>query len=412
MVNANGSKNELEEEQIRWFVHRISFWTLVSLALGITTAFLYSVSGYSPSSLLGAFAILVTLLAAAFLAGTFFGLLFAFPNYERGNKVIDQHGEYFPNTKLSELADWLTKTIVGLALTQLAFIPHHIKIAARWFAEGIVGSAKSEYIGAATVISGVVGVFGLVLGFLSGFLLFRILLPRILRQTDGPGMRALGQIDQGESSRGKEETPRSGLPPSERKTFSVAAKVPFESLTNTDDMLRWAKAKIGIEEYPAACMAYERVLKIEPNNVGAIIQYVDVLGEFLDEHERAIELIENALTKSLTITKAQVLRLKRDRIFNLLWGNLDDAIRHAEEYIKDNGNNSRVLTHLIYACAGKYGEVVQDAEKNEMQAKITNTLQAIPPSSPWRSVMRQDVNTDELLEKLKDQKWFLNILGK
>jgi hypothetical protein len=410
MATRKEPREELGKRLLR-FVKGVRFWTILTIAVGIITAIFYASSTFSATSFCGRFAVLLAILAASFLVGAVVGLLFAFPNYESGTKTPNSGGTYRPSTKLAEVADWVTKTLVGLSLTQLAFIPRYIRVSSEWLGHGIVGSlAAPNAASAAAVIAGVTGVFGLFLGFLSGFLLFRVLLPSLLLQADADDRDLLlGKMDK-IKPRGPEETPVTDLNPADRKKVKAAAKVDFRSLTSTDDMLRWAKAKIGTKKYRAARMAYEQVLNREPNNVQAIIDYVDMLAERFDDHTRALEVIRNTLSKSTTITAEQALRLKRDEVFNLLWINLDEAIRCGEDYLKRN-QHTRVATHLIYAYAGKYVAGVDEAEKRRLEERIRSLLKQIPSDSHWRDVMREDINDDMLLRNLKGQEWFEKELG-
>lgn len=62
---------------------------------------------------------------------------------------------YAPSTSLEQVADWLTKIIVGVGLTQLNKIPRKLDSLASYIAMGMGGSA-SQAINVAEPIVGVI----------------------------------------------------------------------------------------------------------------------------------------------------------------------------------------------------------------------------------------------------------------
>lgn len=113
--------------------------------------------------------------------GFVFGLLFALPRYGRPegkstNTTTDQKALDI-NTNLLEIADWLTKIIVGLGLIELKQL--HIVIAqfSAYVSDGL-GSNSTQQFATAIIL------YFSVTGFLAGYLLTRLELNRLIRAAD------------------------------------------------------------------------------------------------------------------------------------------------------------------------------------------------------------------------------------
>jgi len=82
---------------------------------------------------------------------------------------------YLPSTDLEQIADWLTKILVGVGLTELSSVPDKVNRLGNYLKEGLGGSA--------TFAVGL-SVYFVLCGFLIGFLWTRLYLPRALRWSD------------------------------------------------------------------------------------------------------------------------------------------------------------------------------------------------------------------------------------
>jgi len=144
------------------------------------------------------------LLGSAALVGGFLGLLFGIPKSvsdpapmpippPAGNKdatsaetsrqlAAPQRLSYAVNTNLEQISDWLTKIIVGVALTQIPTIRGEFSRIADYFGSGFATCAldcKVGSVGAAVII-----IYGLSSGFLAGYLFTRMFLPGAFRRAD------------------------------------------------------------------------------------------------------------------------------------------------------------------------------------------------------------------------------------
>jgi hypothetical protein len=121
---------------------------------------------------------------AAWLCGALTGFLFGIPHARQqaqaskvqsaGKETNGSNGEgsedsrYSPSTSLEQIADWLTKIIVGVGLTQLNKIPNKLDLLAGYVAGGMGGDPGGKPFALAICIYYSVG------GFLFGFLWSRL----------------------------------------------------------------------------------------------------------------------------------------------------------------------------------------------------------------------------------------------
>lgn len=170
---------------------------LVGLALvGVAGVTFWSIAEGS----LRAFASGWLVLSGAALVGGILGLLFgipksisdpalaalsareAAPSDRSGSTPATFRRTYAVNTNLEQISDWLTKIIVGVGLTQLPQLKQTFGVMASGVgASFAVGSVQPA---AANVVAASIVIYGLIAGFLSGYLLTRIFLPGVLTRAD------------------------------------------------------------------------------------------------------------------------------------------------------------------------------------------------------------------------------------
>jgi len=133
----------------------------------------------------GAFGTGIAIGGGGLAVGAFLGLLFGVPRLLQ--QPPDQTGEssgngratnYQANTNLTEISDWLTKIIVGVSLIQLGTIRDQLLGLVAYLAPGMGGSSA-----AAPFVAGLLTSSSLI-GFLTGYLLARIYLPRVFNEAD------------------------------------------------------------------------------------------------------------------------------------------------------------------------------------------------------------------------------------
>lgn len=153
------------------------------------------------------FSVLLLVLAASTLCGGLLGFLFGIPRSLQGDALLkrdatvspgaedkgpSEHAEpvrkavtnadYIANTNLEQISDWLTKILVGVALTQVTTLETRLT--------SLVDAVTPAFnkVPAAPVFIGTLIIFGIVLGFLFGYLWTRLFLMGLLRQADRLGL--------------------------------------------------------------------------------------------------------------------------------------------------------------------------------------------------------------------------------
>jgi hypothetical protein len=135
----------------------------------------------------GELAMLVTL--AALAVGGIVGLLFGFPRLN-GTAQLDRSNDtpqspaqdsYTPSRNIEEIADWLTKIIVGVGLVEMRSIPGALQRASEWIALGFGTPNNSGSHPAPLVCMLIIAAF--VTGLIAAFLMTRFSLEWALEMT-------------------------------------------------------------------------------------------------------------------------------------------------------------------------------------------------------------------------------------
>lgn len=184
-------------------------WQILGILLLVTTAALtfYGWSVGSKPLLL----IEILLGTAALTVGGFFGFLFGMPRAVaevvngtggapvKGDTTSDtinssspaREIRYQPSTNLEQVSDWLTKILIGVGLVQLGSIGKGLAE----LGELVANSQKPPIVGA-SIVSQVVAIVFLVLGFLASFLWTRIYYGAIQSLADRDLLRRLRRVEE------------------------------------------------------------------------------------------------------------------------------------------------------------------------------------------------------------------------
>ncbi|MER6359946.1 hypothetical protein [Kitasatospora sp. NPDC001527] len=151
------------------------------LGAGLLGLVLFSLGRPHPWQALGGGLVVA---CAATLVGGALGFLFGVPRVRGGSGGStdagggEPHGSYAPNTNLEQVSDWLTKVLLGVGLTQLGSLGERLGRLGSTLAPALGGGAGTAPFAAALVLH------FLLLGFLAGWLLTRLALPRVLSDAD------------------------------------------------------------------------------------------------------------------------------------------------------------------------------------------------------------------------------------
>ncbi len=145
------------------------FCGLVGLAFIAVYGFQFGWSSETASVI----AVGVLISGAAFMAGAATGFLFAIPKIRQGADVV-----YAANTNLEQISDWLTKILVGVGLIQFREIGTALNTLGDNLAESLGGTSSADTMGLTICLYYATG------GFLTGYILTRLLLPAAFRSAD------------------------------------------------------------------------------------------------------------------------------------------------------------------------------------------------------------------------------------
>ncbi|SOB82682.1 hypothetical protein [Streptomyces sp. 1331.2] len=113
---------------------------------------------------------------ASTVLGGGLGFLFGVPRVRGGSG--EPQGSYAPNTNLEQVSDWLTKVLLGVGLTQIGSLGERLHELGAALAPVLGGGEAAVPFAAALVL------YFLVFGFLAGWLVTRLALPRVLNDAD------------------------------------------------------------------------------------------------------------------------------------------------------------------------------------------------------------------------------------
>lgn len=165
-----------------------SIWLCVGTFLGLLFVIIYAIS---TSLNIG----LLLLWCMAYLViGALLGFIFSVPKMISDTKspadtsaltdaakakanTVALKAKYQENTNLTQISDWLTKVLIGATLVQMKEIPKFIHKMAIIMGKGIVNpDAKGVPIDSATVVSAGIILFFMTWGFISGYLVMKLVL--------------------------------------------------------------------------------------------------------------------------------------------------------------------------------------------------------------------------------------------
>jgi hypothetical protein len=109
--------------------------------------------------------------SACMALGWLTGFLFGVPRVGTSAPTATDSASAHINTNLEQISDWLTKILVGVGLTQIAKLPHALAEVARHISKDFGKSGND-------VFSGSMVLYFSTLGFLTGYLLTRLVLQR------------------------------------------------------------------------------------------------------------------------------------------------------------------------------------------------------------------------------------------
>lgn len=312
------AKDELtpRERRLRYY-KRWAFWLIVG---GFASTVLYGVASSPDNALDAAMALLFTA-AAPFALGALTGFLFGIPKTLQGDspaitvqqpttpptpptpgalatttplpggpnsqrQVVVTHQV---NTNLEQISDWLTKILVGVGLTQLTQLPEAIQSVSE-FLSSTMGTCDDGY--ASPAVIGAILIYFSVAGFLTGYLVTRLVLGPEIKQVEAPDP---GAVDRLASPALSPSVGRDDLPISAQDAAAVL-QFSLDEMKTTDELIAWGRAQLK-REPNSAVQAMERAVQREPGDRRAIenLIFAALYADPPQGFERAIRYAGNFL---------------------------------------------------------------------------------------------------------------------
>ena len=311
--------------------------------------------------------------AACLAAGAGLGFLFGIPHAgaprvtDSNNGTTTPDSGYQSSTSLEQIADWLTKIIVGVGLVELSRIYEFFKTAVKFLA-----AALGEPLATASACAATTLVFFPIVGFLGCYLITRLYLAAALVRADTDTKSAFEKA--GVSPKNARDLPKgtsdllfglltdhgkgtATLSDTDREIIESMAKVEFKDLKTADEFSTWGLAKLVSGGVADAQKALLRATELKPDSAEFSLAY----AVSLNEGGAPGAEVEKVLRKALANITGDTNRIVRKNIYKSLTYRLlyrDDAyaevIRLGEEYRNTvpAAESGGILVNL--ACA--YGQ--------------------------------------------------------
>jgi hypothetical protein len=340
------------------------------------------------------FVLSLLLAAACAVSGWLLGLLFGIPrSLARGNgnraATSDTSTQQIAagagttssvNTNLEDISDWLTKTLVGVGLTQFYSFPPFI-----WHIAGLLNEQGIGWTNHGRLLVLALFFYFTPGGFWLGYVGTRTILTELfnLVGVDPQSVSAASnpnnlQIDS------KQETIRPGgsnVADADR----VLLNTPLHLLKTPQELAAWGSAQARADNLSAAQTALESALGSDPDNQDVKQQLAKVyfaLGKYSD----AAHLLQNTEPTSFALLNA--LYVPAPDGFRL-------AIDIGEKLLKKRGAEKDADLHVWLACAygQKYKYLKEQAptspELSQIRARVVAEIKAALEIDPtWRAALR------------------------
>lgn len=320
---------------------------------------------------------------------------------DRSNGTDSSTSNSDRSTQLDDIADWLSKLIVGAGLVELGKLYNTLGTLAHHFVSGFT-------LGDAVVA---VGIYFSVVGFIAGYLnvqLFvRLALTRadrtnadILRTGKETLTTALAGLRDPITQMG--EAPK--LSDEAAKSAEAIRRIPLTQLHTADEYQTWAQAFLAVNDLASARLGYHLAVRFQPRSPRLHIEYAAVLAlsSLLDEAEKELNI-----ASSLSPSGAEQQQIAEARMFIALYRpapqGFEEAIEIGERLRSQEGPNASSNVHgwLAAAYGQKYSWLIEhppvDELKRQDQQKALDSLRdqtlaemksAIQKNSSWRFAFR------------------------
>ncbi|HEY3898643.1 MAG TPA: metallophosphoesterase [Chthoniobacter sp.] len=352
---------------------------------------------------------------AALAVGSAIGFLFGVPHTVATSSGRDEGGPgqtaadaqiRGAKTNLEEIADWLSKLIIGGTVFQSGNV-------VRWL--GDAGTEFARTVGAETDLWRGVGssslvYFGLV-GLFGGHFMTRLYLIGALRRADegdrpvvaeraGLTVAQLAALDAAPLNI---ETAGAEFDPIAREAADKIVELPLDSLTNWRDVRLWSKAQLSKGNVDAAIRGYQKAIEAVPNDAETRLGYAVSLAVRKSAKHIILTQLEAARASVMLNTPKD---LRKNVYKSLTYVCLDlkkpegfsSAIRYAREYLEraDAIQSGGLWINIACAYGQAYSWLAEDDGRKVLPQDVTVT------SGPSAELLA-DSRRDDLLKWISNQ---------
>ena len=233
----------------------------------------------------------------ALFSGGFIGFLFSLPKVVEDDKTL-KDGEKLPapqpkgtlqvNTSLNEIADWLTKIIVGVSLVNAKTAYVYFVLGAKTLGKGLAvtkdGCVMTAAMSSAQSFAAGLIVTFFILGLLGTYLLTRLWISAALAQADqatfgaftgaGVNERDLAILENETRSFSHREL---GLSAAAADVAGRISKLDISALHTWREFAAWAKAKSALCQHDDAILGYEKAVQLYPESAELRLEFAVAL---------------------------------------------------------------------------------------------------------------------------------------
>lgn len=251
----------------------------------LVAAGLYQVSAPGVSSAIkwaSSFGLACLIFLGAFSISTLPGFLFALPRVLSTDVTGTVKDRRLRPGNLEDVADWLTKILLGIGLTQVNGLPSRL-----WHWSIKISEAGFGSHGYAPAVL-LLALAGSSLGFLFAYLATRMKINRLLVEEDSAVQErydtAIKLLNSSSAAPVADKIEQDvKTKPEAQKAAAEVAEKRFEDMRSRDEKLAWARAQVLLHRWRDAAHAFEEILRTYPDDQQAAQDYIRALyqaGDF------------------------------------------------------------------------------------------------------------------------------------
>ncbi|TPQ40728.1 hypothetical protein C2U70_04680 [Bradyrhizobium guangdongense] len=163
------------------------------------------------------------------------------------------------NTNLEDISDWLTKTLVGVGLTQLYFVPHYL-----WQAAEKLNNAGFKWDGSGQLLAIALFLYFAPGGFWLGYIGTRTILTKLFDSIDGPSPAVVDAALKEGLKIDLEGRIVESTNPTVKSADAALLTVPMTSLNNSRQLTAWGTARARHNDLESATVALQEANRVDP----------------------------------------------------------------------------------------------------------------------------------------------------